>query len=357
MNKLLKRVGFVVVIMICINLLSCVKNKNMKDEIENTKDFNISFYEIANVDKDKEDRLVKDETKVEGKEIVVIEPDGENYESKLTKEDEENMPWFDGSTANLPLMAQMLADYLDISYEEAENEFGLVNKTDAAWKYIIDDSDKRSIDTKVLLVYEASEEMKEYINSRDNKLIITPIGIDALVFLKNKNNKVQNLTVEDIQNIYSGKIKNWKDLGGDDINIEAYQRVYNSGSQTLFLKKVMKDIEPTEVKKGYRIAEMGGVFTTLSSYDNTANAIGYSVFYYADKMLDYPNLDFFCVNGVYPSDQTIASGEYPLLNEFYVVIREDAAEGSPARKMYEYILSDKGKESLIKAGYIPYKLK
>ena len=357
MNKLLKKVGFVIIIIICINLLSCVKNEKIKEEVDETKDFNISFSEITDTDKEEGDKLIKDEIKATEKEIVVIEPEVVNNENELTKEDEENMPWFDGSTANLPLMAQMLADYLDINYEEAERKVGEINKTDEAWESIINDSKKESIDRTVLLVYEASEEIKEYINNSDNRLIITPIGVDALVFLKNKNNKVQDLTVEDIQNIYSGKIKNWKDLGGDDINIEAYQRVYNSGSHTLFLKKVMKDIEPTEVKKEYRLAQMGGVFTTLSSYDNTANAIGYSVFYYADKMLDYPNLDFFCVNGVYPSDQTIASGEYPLLNEFYVVIREDAAEGSPARKMYEYILSDKGKESLIKAGYIPYSSK
>ena len=161
------------------------------------------------------------------------------------------------------------------------------------------------------------------------------------------------MTIENIQNIYSGKSTNWKDCGGEDIKIEAYQRVYNSGSQTLFLKKVMKDIKPTQVEKDYELADMGGVYSTLSTYDNTANAIGYSVFYYADKMMDYPNLDFFSVDGVYPSDETIANGAYPLLNEFYVVIREDAASDSPVRKMYEYILSDKGKDSLVKAGYIP----
>ena len=121
----------------------------------------------------------------------------------------------------------------------------------------------------------------------------------------------------------------------------------------MFLKKVMKDIKPTQVEKDYELADMGGVFSILSTYDNTANAIGYSVFYYANKMLNYPNLDFFSVNGVYPSDETIANGTHPLLNEFYVVIREDAEKDSPARKMYEYILSDKGKESIVKAGYIP----
>ena len=115
----------------------------------------------------------------------------------------------------------------------------------------------------------------------------------------------------------------------------------------------MKDVKPVEAKKEYELGEMGGVFSTLSEYDNTANAIGYSVYYYADKMLDYPNLDFFSIDNVYPTDETIASGEYPFLNEFYVAIRKEAAEDSPARKLYNYILSDAGKESLIRASYVP----
>ena len=342
--KLLKNVSIIFVALLSMCLFSCGTN-NLNNE---TKDFNTT---LSNKDKDFKSND-DSETQAETKEVIIIQPT--EIEKESLDEKAKDFPIFDGSTANLPLMAQVLSDYFDISREYAERDvLGDITRTDESWEYIVSTEDKKLIDKKILLVYEPSNYMKEQIKNSNNKLIINPIGVDALVFLKNKNNNVKNLTIENIQNIYSGKSTNWKDFGGEDIKIEAYQRVYNSGSQTLFLKKVMKDIKPTQVEKDYELADMGGVYSTLSTYDNTANAIGYSVFYYADKMMDYPNLDFFSVDGVYPSDETIANGTYPLLNEFYVVIREDAAYDSPARKMYEYILSDKGKDSLVKAGYIP----
>ncbi|MBQ2860110.1 MAG: hypothetical protein IJE80_03000 [Peptococcaceae bacterium] len=59
------------------------------------------------------------------------------------------------------------------------------------------------------------------------------------------------------------------------------------------------------------------------------------------------------VDGVQPSDETIADGSYPLLNEYYVVIRADEPEDSPARLLRDWILSDEGSAAIVKAGYIP----
>ena len=59
------------------------------------------------------------------------------------------------------------------------------------------------------------------------------------------------------------------------------------------------------------------------------------------------------VDGVLPSDQTIADGSYPLLNEYYVVIRAEEAEDSPARRLRDWILTAEGKAAMEKAGYIP----
>ena len=270
-----------------------------------------------------------------------------------------NYPLVDGSTANVPLMAQIMSDYLDIPLEIAQNYSQDISTTDYAWERLIGENifDSTKIDDTLIIAYEPSENVKEEIrrayNDEKCKIRIVPIGIDGFVFLRNINNKIDNLTIKNIQDIYTNKITNWKELGGDDIKIEAYQRVYNSGSQTLFKKLVMKNIEPSKASKEYELGEMGGVFTTLSSYDNTANAIGYSVFYYADKMLDYPNLDFFKINGIYPSDETIENGDYPLTNVFYIAINADVDDDSEVYKLYNYILSDKGQESIRKAGYIP----
>lgn len=263
-------------------------------------------------------------------------------------------PKVDGSTANIPMMAQIMADYLDIPLDEARNNYHSVLTTDTAWKYM---TYKYSNDVdyipQLILVYEPSEEIKEIIKKSENKLIIQPIGVDALVFIKNKNNPIENLSIEDLVNIYTGEIINWKSLGGEDKNIEAFQRNYNSGSQTLFTKLLMKDKTPMQAKESYYLAEMGDVITRISEYRNDANAIGYSVYYYAKKMYDSPDLDFFAVDGIKPSDETIQNSTYPFLNKYYLVMRADEPEDSEVRKLYDYILSEKGKESIRKAGYIP----
>ena len=260
-----------------------------------------------------------------------------------------NYPRVDGSTANIPMMAQIRSSYLGEDLVESQNNSLEVTTTDYAWRNLIDGKND------LLLVYEPSSETKKIIDESPVKLKVTPIGVDALVFIVNQKNKVKNLTTEQIRDIYSGKITNWKELGGDDAVIEAYQRVLNSGSQTLFLNLVMKDVKPVDAPIKYRIEGMDGLIETLASYNNTGNALGYSVFYYAKKMYAVPGLELISVDGIMPSDETIGNAEYPFLNEYYLVIREDTPEDSETMKLYNYILSDKGREDIKKAGYIPIK--
>ena len=261
--------------------------------------------------------------------------------------EKKSYPRVDGSTANMPMMAQIRSSYLGETLTEAENNTE-VTTTDYAWRNLLDGN------ADLLLVYEPSSETKEIIDKSPVKLKVTPIGVDALVFIVNAQNKVKNLTTEQLRDIYTEKITNWKELGGDDQKIEAYQRVLNSGSQTLFLNLVMKDVTPVDAPKKYRIEGMDGLIETLASYNNSGNAIGYSVFYYAKKMYAVPGLELISIDGVMPSDETIGDRKYPFLNEYYLVIREDTPADSETMKLYNYILSDKGKEDIKKAGYIPF---
>lgn len=266
--------------------------------------------------------------------------------NKAISQNKDEYPVVDGSTANMPMMAQIRASYLGETLTEAENNVK-VTTTDYAWRNLLDGK------ADLLLVYEPSSETKDIIEKSDVKLKVTPIGVDALVFIVNEQNKVTNLTTEQIRDIYSEKITNWKTLGGDDMKIEAYQRVLNSGSQTLFLNLVMKDRKPVDAPVKYRIEGMDGLIETLASYNNSGNSLGYSVFYYAKKMYEVPGLKLLSVDGVMPSDESIGSGKYPFLNQYYLVIREDTKEDSETMKLYNYILSNNGKADMKKAGYIP----
>lgn len=258
----------------------------------------------------------------------------------------EDYPVMDGSTANLPMMAEILAEVGNIPLEEAE-ELTKCSKTSQAWENITNGN------ADILLVYEAAEETKAKVAASGVELEITPVGRDALVFINNENNPVESLTQQQLTDIYTGKITNWQEVGGENQDIIAYQRKETSGSQSLFIKLLMQGQQPMEAPQTLKPAEMDMLIDELARYNNEGNALGYSVFYYANYMYQQPGLRFLQVDGVAPSDETIADGSYPLLNEYYVVIRADEPADSPARQLRDWILSDEGKAALVKAGYIP----
>ena len=255
-------------------------------------------------------------------------------------------PRMDGSTANLPMMAEIMSRVCDITLEEAE-ELTSCTKTSNAWSNIANGN------ADILLVYEAAEDTKAYLDTVGTELEITPLGRDALVFINNEQNPVENLTQQQLIDIYTGNVTNWNEVGGEDLEIIPYQRVATSGSQSLFMKLLMKDIVPMDAPMELRPAEMGMLIDELARYNNEGNALGYSVFYYASYMYQQPGLKMIAVDGVQPSDETIADDSYPLLNEYYLVIRADEPEDSPARQLRNWILTDEGRAAIIEAGYIP----
>ena len=255
-------------------------------------------------------------------------------------------PRMDGSTANLPMMAEIMSRVCDITLEDAE-ELTSCTKTSNAWSNIANGN------ADILLVYEAAEDTKAYLDTVGTELEITPLGRDALVFINNEQNPVENLTQQQLIDIYTGNVTNWNEVGGEDLEIIPYQRVATSGSQSLFMKLLMKDIVPMDAPMELRPAEMGMLIDELARYNNEGNALGYSVFYYASYMYQQPGLKMIAVDGVQPSDETIADGSYPLLNEYYLVIRADEPEDSPARQLRNWILTDEGRAAIIEAGYIP----
>lgn len=255
-------------------------------------------------------------------------------------------PRVDGSTANLPMMAAIRAAVTGESLEQAE-AMTTCRKTPEAWMALANG------EADLLLVYEASEQTKKRLDEIGNELVITPIGRDALVFLVNDGNPVTGLTQEQLTDIYTGAITNWSDVGGAGASIAAFQRPEASGSQSLFMKLLMRDKKPVEAPTELRPEEMGGLVDSIAEYDNSANALGYSVYYYVSRMYGMDGLRLLDVDGVSPSSETIASGAYPLINEYYLVTRANEPANSPAAKLRAFILSDTGRSVMEQAGYVP----
>ena len=253
----------------------------------------------------------------------------------------EDFPPLDGSTACIPLMAQMLADTTGMDLEEARSSI-TVSTTAYAWENF----GLYDTTTRMLVVYEAPDYVKEELQEANVELEQKPIGVDALVFIVNEDNPVQALTRQQLRDIYAGKITNWKDIGGKDQAIVAFQRGEDSGSQTLFKKLLIQGGELMTPPSELAPAAMGELVDSIADYNNSANAIGFSVYYYIDQMYSKPGLRLLAVDGVTPSNDTLADGSYPLCNDFYAVIHPDAAADSPERRLYDWLDTDALKKVL-----------
>ena len=259
----------------------------------------------------------------------------------------EDFPALDGSTACIPLMAQMMADTTGRDLVEAQSTIS-VSTTAYAWENF----GLYDTDTQMLVVYEAPDYVKKELEEAKAELESKPIGRDALVFIVNENNPVKSLTQQQLRDIYAGKITNWKDVGGQDLDIVAFQRGEDSGSQTLFKKLLIQDGELMDPPTELAPAAMGELVDSIAAYNNSANAISFSVYYYIDQMYSQPGLRLLAVDDVTPSNNTIADESYPLCNEFYAVIHPDAAADSPERILYDWLDTDAGQDCIKKSGYV-----
>jgi len=247
----------------------------------------------------------------------------------------------DGSTATIPLMTAALR------LLRGTDDHMKFNTTPAAYDRLI------ARDANVIFVTAPSKEHLAAAKAAGVQLEVIPVVKDALVFLANKENPITGLTGKQIQDIYTGKVTNWSQLGGADTPIIAYQRQTNSGSQTLFLQLAMKNKKPMEAPGYHKIFTMSSLVDMVSSYDNSKQAIGYSVFYYTDEMYVKDNVKLLPIDGVMPTRESIADGTYPFTTNYFAVLRHDSAADSVSRQLIEWCLSPEAQRLFSATGYVP----
>ena len=154
-------------------------------------------------------------------------------------------------------------------------------------------------------------------------------------------------------------------MGGPDAKLLAYCRNTDSGSHALmeryFLEggKLSLSPEILQVRVSKAMSSALSDVGEALSLDPPAYAIGYSVYAYYENyrelMVDVtPNqVKLLAIDGVLPTDETIADGSYPLADYNYVVIRSDAPEDSPARRLADFMLTAAGQEVVSSAGFLP----
>jgi len=278
-------------------------------------------------------------------------------------------PSFDGSTVSVPMAREFARQHLNL--QEAELEaFVRFSTTHSAYVNLIEKkpnlgaelpftgsvmSDTHPVD--IFIGTEPSEEELKLAEENGVKLVLTPVCYDAFVFIVNKKNPVESLTVEQIQDIYTDNIRTWEDLDvelldgdGDGYDIYAYTRQRNSGSQTAMENLVMQGKPITQAHMNfYQVFEMSGLVQHIGGYSGASNAIGYTYKFYIDTLYKDDGIKAIAIDGVEPTDENIRSGAYPFSTCYYAVTREGESTA-----FVEWMQSDEGQRCIAQAGYIPY---
>ena len=166
------------------------------------------------------------------------------------------------------------------------------------------------------------------------------IANDGIAVIINPENNVNNLTMEQIKNIYTGKISNWKEVGGPSLPIVVISRDVSSGTFEVFNKKVLNNAKCID---GALMLASNNVVATIVS--NTPGAIGYvGLGYITDKVKALK------VNNVEPSKETVQNNKYQISRTLNMYTK-----GKPkglVKQYIDFILSPEGQKIVEEQGFI-----
>ena len=170
----------------------------------------------------------------------------------------------------------------------------------------------------------------------------TVLALDGIAIIVNPENKVSDLTLEQIAKIYTGQITNWKEVGGDDAEIVLIGREAGSGTRDGF-----ESITGTKDSCKYRqeLTSTGDVITTVAG---NPNAIGY-----ASLASVKDSVKALSVGGVAPTEATVSDGTYAVQRPFVLVTKEGAELSAAAQLFFDYATSKDAAEIISAAGAVP----
>jgi phosphate transport system substrate-binding protein len=257
---------------------------------------------------------------------------------------EGDLPVLDGAAALVPVYAAIIHNVYPegcVTYEGGsfsdDNFYGENFAADSKMQYKNTVRGYKAIvdgETDILFCAAPSEEQKQYAAEQGVELVYVPVGLEGFVFFVNQQNPVENLTVQQVRDIYAGNITNWAEVGGKNRIINPVTRLAGSGSQSA-MDRFMGDI-PIGRKSPLAI---------------TGGSIGFSFRYYLDGMVGSNNVKMVSLNGVYPSPENIQNGSYPIIAQFYAIYRADN-ENENIKTLIDWLLSDEGQRLIEQCGYV-----
>jgi len=174
------------------------------------------------------------------------------------------------------------------------------------------------------------------------------IAYDALAVIVNKSNPVSKLTRAQLEGIFTGKITNWKQVGGADLKIIAYSRETSSGTYEFFKEHIL-------MNKNYvkSILSMPATGAIIQSVSQTKGAIGYVGLAYLNNSIKALSVSFDGKTFVVPSELNAKNKSYPVVRPLYFYLDKKTEPKSKA--LIDFIMSAEGQKIVEQVGYVPLK--
>lgn len=191
-----------------------------------------------------------------------------------------------------------------------------------------------------------SEKMK--IKSAGEDVAEIVVAYDALAVVAHPSNPVKQLTRQQLEDIFRGKITNWKQVGGDDRKIVVYSRETSSGTYEFFKESVLKN-------KNYMASSLSMPATgaIIQSVSQTKGAIGYVGLAYVSPRVKTLSVSYDGKHYAAPTVENATNKTYPIVRPLYYYY--DAKNKTQIAPLLEFILSPEGQDIIKKSGYIPVK--
>ena len=266
----------------------------------------------------------------------------------------EEMPVIDGSTSTYPFTQSVYGMLFSNGQMHPDRPVSH-SKSHASYQRLINGE----VDMLFASVYPASD-ILQMAKENGVELELIPIARDAMIFFTNSDNPADGLTKEQISRIYvDNAYKNWSEVGGPDAKLYPYCRNNDSGSHAQMERHFLNGNEIHEtIRKETTSVSMSNVLTDVmdaKTEEPLGYGLGYSIYYYFRNMdVFYETetyLKLLAIDGVYPTDETIANNTYPLSNNTYIVLRSDTPKDAPARRLAEFMLTEDGQQCVENAGY------
>lgn len=264
---------------------------------------------------------------------------------KFTKDDA--LPRIDGASAAFPVYSAFV-NAVYPNTKETELHGGVFEYNNTRGGYI----ELAEKHTDIFIGAQPSKEQVAYAEECGTEFVYTQIGWEAFVFFVHKDNPIESLTAEQIKGIYSGKITNWRQVGGNDEEIIQFQRDAGSGSQSMMIR-FMGDT-PLMAAETKTIQGMGAVVEQVVDYQSRAGSIGYSFRYYLEGIVQNPEVKMIAVNGIAPTAENIKNDTYPIVTPVYAVTYANNPNPNVAL-LIEWILGEEGQYIIEKTGYVGMK--